>query len=136
MEVEFEHLTRRAKTKAKVRDDVVKGPSRRGERHLRNLWNGSWGKALDGRPNSNASRRCEKRRLALKPAWRSLIEPEPEKVPQKVDYKPTRVENRGLCSRRKMRGAGQPSSSSGASSEKAKISDEVYGARPAKPRNN
>ena len=46
MEAEFEHLTRRAKTKVKVRDDVVKGPSRRGERDLRNLWHGSWGKAL------------------------------------------------------------------------------------------
>ena len=30
VEAEFEHLTRRAKTKVKVRDDVVKGPSRRG----------------------------------------------------------------------------------------------------------
>ena len=92
MEAEFEHLTRRAKTKVKVRDDVVKSVAS-GERDLRNLWHGSWGKALGRDAELRRLEKVrEKRRLALKPAWRSLDRSsEPEKMPQKVAYKPTRV---------------------------------------------
>ena len=137
VEAEFEHLTRRAKTKAKARDDVVKGPSRRGERDLRNLWHGSWGKALGREAELKRLEKVrEKRRLALKPAWRSLVEPEPEKTPQKVEYQPTRVENRvdRAQLRRKMKGAGQLFffQRRVERDAKSKISDEVLARRAAR----
>ena len=136
VEAEFEHLTSRAKTKVPVSDDVVKGPSRRGERDLRNLWNGSWGKALGSEAELRRLEKVREKRLALKPAWRSLIEPEPEKMPQKVEYKPTRVENRvdRAQLRRKMRGAGQLFffQRRVERDAKAKISDEVLARRAAR----
>lgn len=136
VEDEFEHLTR-TKRKVRTAGDVVKGPRRRGERDLRNLWAGSWGKALGRDAELRRLEKVrEKRRLEAKPAWRSLIEPVPDKVPGKVPYKATRLENRMDYAklRRKAKGAGQLFffQRRAERDAKAKISDDVAARRAAR----
>ena len=98
MEAEFEHLTRRAKTKVKVRDDVAKGPSRRASATCELVGTGAGARRLDAEAELKRLEKVrEKRRLALKPAWRSLIEPSPRECRKSAIQTDARREPRRPC---------------------------------------